>query len=57
MADDWDGPSPPEIQRYFDGEIDPEECRRHADRFSAEAMCRGYTEVYEHLVQDRSKRR
>ena len=23
MADDWDGPLPPEIQRYFDGEGDP----------------------------------
>jgi hypothetical protein len=20
MADDWDGPLPPEIQKYFDGE-------------------------------------
>jgi glycosyltransferase involved in cell wall biosynthesis len=39
------------------GEIDPEECRRQADRFSAEAMCRGYTEVYERLVQERSPRR
>ena len=25
MADDWDGPLPPEIQRYFDGENDPED--------------------------------
>jgi prevent-host-death family protein len=25
MADDWDGPLPPEIQRYFDGEGDPED--------------------------------
>ena len=31
-------------------EIDPEECRRHAQKFSAEAMCRGYTEVYERLL-------
>jgi prevent-host-death family protein len=23
MADDWDGPLPPEIQKYFDGESDP----------------------------------
>ena len=38
------------------GEIDPEECRRHADRFSAEAMCRGYTEVYEALVDGRPTR-
>jgi prevent-host-death family protein len=22
MADDWDGPLPPEIQKYFDGEDD-----------------------------------
>jgi prevent-host-death family protein len=25
MADDWDGPLPPEIQKYFDGESDPED--------------------------------
>jgi antitoxin (DNA-binding transcriptional repressor) of toxin-antitoxin stability system len=25
MADDWDGPLPPEIQRYFDGERDDED--------------------------------
>jgi hypothetical protein len=25
MADDWDGPLPPEIQRYFDGESDDED--------------------------------
>ena len=31
-------------------EIDPEDCRRHAQKFSAEAMCRGYTEVYERLL-------
>jgi prevent-host-death family protein len=24
MADDWDGPLPPEIQKYFDGEGDDE---------------------------------
>jgi len=23
MAADWDGPLPPEIQKYFDGESDP----------------------------------
>ena len=39
------------------GEIDPEKCRRHADRFSAEAMCRGYADVYERLVRERSRRR
>jgi glycosyltransferase involved in cell wall biosynthesis len=33
------------------GEIDPEECLRQAQRFSAEAMCRGYLEVYESLVR------
>ncbi|MBA2952486.1 glycosyltransferase [Nocardioides sp. MAH-18] len=32
------------------GEIDPDACRRHAQRFSAEEMCRGYVEVYESLV-------
>ena len=25
MAPDWDDPLPPEIQRYFDGESDPED--------------------------------
>jgi prevent-host-death family protein len=25
MADDWDGPLPPEIQKYFDGEGDDED--------------------------------
>jgi len=25
MAEDWDGPLPPEIQKYFDGEGDPED--------------------------------
>jgi glycosyltransferase involved in cell wall biosynthesis len=37
------------------GEIDPEDCRKHADRFSAEAMCRGYTEVYDALIDRRSR--
>ncbi len=32
-------------------EIDPEDCRRHAERFSGEAMCRGYERVYERLVR------
>jgi glycosyltransferase involved in cell wall biosynthesis len=32
------------------GEIDPEACRRRAEQFSAERMCRGYVEVYESLV-------
>jgi glycosyltransferase involved in cell wall biosynthesis len=39
------------------GEIDPDECRRHAQRFSAEAMCSGYTEVYERLARERPMRR
>ena len=25
MAEDWDGPLPPEIQKYFEGEGDPED--------------------------------
>jgi hypothetical protein len=25
MAEDWDGPLPPEIQKYFDGEADDED--------------------------------
>jgi glycosyltransferase involved in cell wall biosynthesis len=32
------------------GEIDPEACRRRAARFSGEAMCRGYLEVYDALA-------
>ena len=32
------------------GEIDPDDCRRHAERFSGEAMCEGYEKVYERLV-------
>ena len=28
------------------GDIDPENCRRHAERFSAEGMCRSYLDVY-----------
>jgi glycosyltransferase involved in cell wall biosynthesis len=35
------------------GEIDPDECRRQAARFSAEAMCRGYTAVYQSLIDRR----
>jgi len=34
-------------------EIDPEECRRHAERFSSESMCQGYVEVYESLIRNR----
>ena len=33
-------------------EIDPDECRRQAARFSAEAMCQGYVEVYEALMRE-----
>jgi hypothetical protein len=32
------------------GEIDPDACRRHAERFSVKRMCRGYVEVYESLA-------
>ena len=39
------------------GEIDPDACRRHAERFSAEAMCRGYVEVYESLLHGRGSAR
>ena len=38
-------------------EIDPDACRRHAERFSAVAMCRGYVEVYESLVGGGSRPR
>ena len=38
------------------GDLDPEACRRHAERFSAHEMCRGYVEVYESLVGTRSAR-
>jgi len=38
------------------GEIDPDECRRQAARFSAEAMCQGYVDVYEALVAARTTR-
>jgi len=34
-------------------EIDPEECRRQAERFSSESMCQGYVEVYESLIRNR----
>ena len=32
-------------------EIDPAACKRHAEKFSAEAMCRGYVEVYDSLLR------
>ena len=32
------------------GELDPDECRRHGQRFSSQAMCRGYEHVYDRLV-------
>ena len=35
------------------GEIDLDECRRQAARFSAKAMCQGYVEVYEALTGER----
>jgi glycosyltransferase involved in cell wall biosynthesis len=31
-------------------EIDPDACRRDAERFSAERMCRGYVDVYRSLI-------
>ena len=36
------------------GELDPEDCRHRAARFSGKAMCRGYERVYEGLVRSRS---
>ena len=33
------------------GDIDPDACRRRAETFSAEAMCRGYVEVYDELTR------
>lgn len=39
-----------EATRRLD-EIDPDACRHRAERFSAEAMCRGYVEVYESLAR------
>jgi glycosyltransferase involved in cell wall biosynthesis len=38
-----------EATRRLD-EIDPDACRRQAQRFSADRMCRGYLDVYERLV-------
>jgi glycosyltransferase involved in cell wall biosynthesis len=32
------------------GQIDPEACRRGAERFTAERMCRGYVDVYRSLL-------
>jgi glycosyltransferase involved in cell wall biosynthesis len=32
------------------GEIDPDACRRQAEKFSARAMSRGYVDVYERLM-------
>jgi hypothetical protein len=32
-------------------EIDPDACRQRAEKFSGEAMCRGYVEVYEQLAR------
>ena len=36
-------------------EIDPEECRRAAQRFTGQAMCDGYEQVYERLIRERSE--
>lgn len=35
------------------GQIDPEACRRGAERFTAERMCRGYVDVYRSLLESR----
>ena len=37
-------------------EIDPEACRRGAERFSAERMCQGYEDVYRSLLGSRVPR-
>ena len=37
-------------------EIDPEACRRGAERFSAERMCQGYGDVYHSLLGSRVPR-
>lgn len=34
------------------GEIDPEACRRGAERFTAERMCGGYVDVYRSLLEN-----
>ena len=39
------------------GDIDPDACRQHAERFSADAMCRGYAQVYESLLHGRGSAR
>ena len=38
------------------GQIDPEACRRGAERFTAERMCRGYVDVYRSLLRSRLPR-
>jgi hypothetical protein len=37
------------------GDIDPDACRQRAERFSAQAMCRGYVEVYDELTRASSR--
>ena len=32
-------------------ELDPDECRRHAERFDADVMCAGYEAVYERMAR------
>lgn len=48
ICDDVDG-----MRQAVDrlGEIDPDDCRTHARRFSAAAMCAGYESVYERMVE------
>ena len=36
-------------------QIDPEACRRGAERFTAERMCRGYVDVYRSLIDARPR--
>ena len=38
------------------GQIDPKACRRGAERFTAERMCRGYVDVYRSLLRSRLPR-
>ena len=38
-------------------QIDPDQCRRHAQRFSSERMCQGYAEVYQSLIRNTSTTR
>jgi glycosyltransferase involved in cell wall biosynthesis len=39
------------------GELDPDDCRRHAAKFDAAHMCRGYERVYEAITRTAARRR